>query len=40
MHVFVETFHDVREGLDVGDFGLPPEPFGKGIDLTADNRGR
>ena len=32
VHVLVETLHDVRKRLDVGDVGLLPEPFGERID--------
>ena len=32
VHVLVQTLHDVRKRLDVGDFGLPSVPFGEGID--------
>ena len=32
VHVLVEALHDVRECLDMNDFGLSPVPFSEGID--------
>ena len=34
VHVFVETFHNIRKRLDMGHFGLLPVPFGESIGLA------